>query len=65
MRIKKLQEKRSLFVSVIVFFEKNLSTTKISLFWPESAGFLRKKILATLKEKILAERKFGGFGRFV
>ena len=37
------QEKRSLFVSVFVFLEKNLSKTKISGFWPESPGFLEKK----------------------
>ena len=39
-----MQEKRSLFLSVFVFLEKNLSKTKISRFWPESPGFLEKKI---------------------
>ena len=43
-QIKNLQEKRSLFVSVFVFLEKNLSKTKISRFWPEFPGFLEKKI---------------------
>ena len=43
-QIKNLQEKRSHFVSVFVFLEKNLSKTKISRFWPESPGFLEKKL---------------------